>query len=158
MTAWDDEFFDLSAGSGVTTSVAFLQNTSDTEKRGCTLVRTIIAITLMPNTPGAVSGVTRVRMGIQMVSDDSFAANAMADPQIAADSPVQGWLWRGHELVIDETLATGMPQFVQVNVDLRAQRKCDRSQAVLSVHNESLEGTAFTLRFVGMIRALYKLP
>ena len=138
--------------------MAFLQNTTDTEKRGCTLIRTIMSMTLMPNSPGVVSGVTRVRMGIQMVSDDAFAANSMADPENAADYPVQGWLWRGHELVVDETLATGVVPFVAVKIDLRAQRKCDRSQAVLSVNNETLEGTAFTLRFVGMIRALYKLP
>jgi len=133
-------------------------NVADTEKRGCTLVRTVVGLCLRAASPGVVSGQQRVTIGIALVSDDAFSASAVPDVEDAADFPVQGWLWREVRLVYDETLATGIINPVEVRLDLRAARKLDRSSMVLLMSNENLEGTGFDVRVLGLIRSLYKLP
>ena len=160
-TAWDDRLLLGSAidvPAGGRSSLQLALNVSDPEKRGCTVVRIIMDLVVWPIPPGAVSGVDLLSMGVQMVSDDAFAAGAMADPEDDADFPVTGWLYRGVFLVRDETLATGIGDFTVVQKDLRVQRKMDRGTLVLTVHNTGLEGTFFTIRTTGIVRVLYKLP
>ena len=158
LTAWDDTFFDLVVASGATSSVALVNNVADPEKRGCTLVRMILDFEFIASAPGVFSGVQRVSAGIMVVSDDAFVGNVMPNPEDASDYPVGGWLWRTQKQVRDETNATGPVPRIGMEKDLRAMRKLDRAQLVLTVHNESVEGSSFTVGFVGLIRCLYKLP
>ena len=97
--------------------------------------------------------------GIQCVSGDSLVAGAVADPNQDTDYPVTGWLGRGRELVLSETLATqGSPVVARLDRDLHVMRKMDRSALVFSISNVSIEGLGFDVRMVGIIRCLYKMP
>ncbi len=159
LTAWDDQLVtSLSVTSGAENSFLLTENVSDTEKRGCTIVRIILALELLPSVPGNVSGVQTVSMGIGATSDDAFAAGALPNAEVDTDFPVMGWLWRGKYLVRDETLATGIVPFPRIDADLRSQRKIDRSSVFVILQNTPVQGTAFNILVSGMVRVLYKLP
>ena len=97
-------------------------------------------------------------MGIGMSSDDAFTANALADVNTDSDFPMGGWLWRDMVMVMDETLGSGVTPYIEVRVDLRAQRKLDRASVFLARSNTAQEGTNFSVEMTAFIRMLYKLP
>ena len=158
MTAWDDTFVDVTASSGADTTQLLVGNVADPEKRGCTLVRMLIRLWVNQSTPGVVSGIQALTMGIGLSSDDAFTANALPEVQVADDFPQTGWLFRDQVLVLDETLATGVFAAISVREDVRSQRKLDRASAYIRISNVAVEGTSFSVRCKGLIRALYKLP
>ena len=139
---------------------AFLlaEDVADPEKRGCTIVRMLLGLSLSAATPGVVSGSMRITMGISMVSDDAFVAAALPEADTTADFPVSGWLYRDEYRIVDETLASGVIMLTRVEKDLRTQRKMDRSSLVFQLESNLAEGTAFDVRCTGIVRALYKLP
>ena len=150
----------FSVSSGSTSEVGLVDDTADPEKRGCTLIRLIMDFWMFPSIPGAVSGRQVVTMGIGVVSDDAFAAGSsgLPNPEVDGDYPVGGWLWRHKVPIFDETLATTGPLVIRIKEDLRAMRKLDRSTVALMMKSVSNEGTSFTVQWMGIIRALYKLP
>ena len=160
LTAWDDFRMNNSTADGAFATFALMNNIADPEKRGCTLIRMILDFVLFPATPGAVSGRQLYSMGIGVVSDDAFSAGAtgLPNPEVDSDYPVGGWLWRKTVAVFDETLATGHVPPVQIQADLRAMRKLDRSTLAFMLFNGTGEGTPFAVQRIGQIRCLYKLP
>ena len=157
-TAWNDELFNVTLGAGLGDEFLIFQDSADSEKRGCTMGRTIIGFDILPADPGVGSGSQRVSLGIALASDDAFAAGALADPETQSDYPVGGWLWRWSGVVRDETLGVGPMVYPRLDLDLRAMRKLDRTSVYMALKNDNLEGTAFTIRLAGLIRILYKLP
>ena len=159
-TAWDDNRFNFGLGSGTFANIALVDDVADPEKRGCTLVRTIIDLQVFASDPGVASGRQLVDFGIGLVSDDAFTAGAtgMPNPEVESDYPVGGWLWRKTFAVFDETLATGHVPPVEIKADLRAMRKMDRSTVAFMLSNGVGEGTPFAIQIVGLMRILYKLP
>ena len=135
------------------------QNVADPEKRGCTLVRTLVKLVGAPAAPGATEGIMRVSFGIAMASDDAFVGGALPDVQTADDFPVGGWLWREPMFINDMVAnASNMGVMAELKVDLRSQRKLDRVSLYLHGFNELVQGTGFLVRVMGLIRCLYKLP
>ena len=157
-TAWDDQQFQLTVADNSSQPLLLAENVGDAEHRGCTVVRMIIHLGFNCAIPGLVSGQAIQHVGIGLVSDDAFVANALPDPETDADFPVSGWLWRDAFVYISETLATGMPEVVRIFRDLRVMRKLDRSSLVFMWHNNGIEGNGFTMQVTGIIRVLYKLP
>ena len=158
-TSWDDKLLDdiLTSGAGFS-NLELMLNVADTEKRGMTVVRIIMGLALFDNVSNA-SGQSLVDWGLQCVSGDALAAGGLADPNQDNDFPVAGWLARGRESVLAETLAVqGTPAITRLDRDLRVMRKVERSSLVFSIQNVSSEGTAFNVRVTGIIRVLYKLP
>ena len=158
LTAWDDTSVDFQTADGARSAQLLVGNVADPEKRGCTLIRTLLALQLTPAVPGGTAGVTRVRVGVMLVSDDSFSADAMPDVEQDADFPIAGWVYRDHFLVLNHTTTAGPPHIVEIRRDLRSQRKMDRSTVTIQMHNDSISGAAFTTRLIGLVRNLYKLP
>ena len=157
-TAWNDELFNFTLVAASSSQFLVVQDVSDPEKRGCTLIRTLLDFAVLAETPGAVSGSSKVSLGLALASDDAFVGGSLPDPEVQADYPVDGWLWRWSGIIIDETLATGHVPPRYIKEDLRAARKMDRSSVYMAITNDLLEGTAFTVRIIGIIRMLYKLP
>ena len=139
-------------------NIELLKAVSDPEKRGCTLVRTIIKLAFRETPPGVASGSQIIDVGIGLVSVDARVAGALPDPAAAGDFPVTGWIYRSRVLVPAEALGTGYVQPVIIQEDLRSQRKLDRADPVLIVDSTTDEGAELTVRIVGIIRMLYKLP
>ena len=158
MTAWDDEIINFDTATGSRASFLLMQNVADPEKRGCTLIRVIMGLTLAASSPGSVSGQQKVSCGLFLVSDDAFVASAIPDVDVAADYPMGGYMWRSQYLVQDETLATGPIAPVRIDLDLHAARKVDRASVTMTWTNEPVEGSTFSVRTLGIIRCLYKLP
>ena len=52
-------------------SVELLDNVSDAEKRGCTVIRTLVHLWLTPVAGTIVNGSQRLNAGIQLSSDDA---------------------------------------------------------------------------------------
>ena len=74
-TAWDDKLVNFSLANGAgTAAIELVTNVSDTEKRGCTLVRLLLDLSFWANPPGTVSGVQLFDTGIGLVSDDARLA------------------------------------------------------------------------------------
>ena len=158
-TAWDDQLILSTALSdGVTGSVILAENVGDSEHRGCTIVRMLIGMQFMPINPGGINGQMAVTIGIGLASDDAFSAGALPDPEVDADFPVAGWMYRDRFVVGNLTPGAGPYLVLRVEKDLRAQRKLDRSTPFMSVRPDLVNGSAFSIIESGIIRILYKLP
>ena len=157
---WADKLFNLSINSGATGNGDLSAEFTANETAGLTVVRMILCYTVMANPPGGASGVQAVDIGVGIFEAEAFAADVLPDVNSEADYPRGGWLFRCRHAVVDELTATGVVAHQEVNRDVRSQRRLggpDVSLAVL-VENTPLEGTAFTVRMVGVIRTLYLLP
>ena len=160
LTAWDDVMMDLTVNSGADSILLLANNVADPEKRGCTVIRVLVHLWLNPVTPGVVSGQQMVTTAMGLASDDAFVAGTtgLANPEDPQDFPVAGWMYRDRWLVLDETLGSGIVAPVEIMRDLRVSRKLDRASLYFHVNNAPAEGTAFNIRWRGIIRVLYKLP
>ena len=157
-TAWDDQTItSLTASSGASQEVLLIENVADSEKRGCTLVRTLVRLTAMPSSITSVNGIQLVHFGIGLTSDDAFAAGALPDVEIDDDYPVAGWVWRDSVYVRDSTVASA-GQIVRLEAELQSQRRLDRSSVFLTFSNVPVQGTPFAVSVGGIVRMLYKLP
>ncbi len=137
-----------------------LVNVADADKRGMTVIRTLIHLFFQSQIVTTVNGSQSLFMGIQLASEDAFAAMAVPDPNNATEYPIGGWLYRDRVIVTQSAagvfLAIGGT--VELRHDLRSQRKLDRSEMIFSVENNAFGGTAFPVDVGGIIRVLYKLP
>ena len=66
-TAWDDQIIvgTTITNAASTTGLLLVENVADPEKRGCTVVRIIVHIYIMPAVPGNTSGVQAVSLGMR---------------------------------------------------------------------------------------------
>ena len=133
------------------------ENVADPEKRGCTLIRTIIGMSFLPNVPGAISSRINVTFAIALASDDAFAAGSLPDPEVDDDFPVGGWLYRTR-FPVSDGVGEPVPMPFRIEADLRMARKLDRSTIYMSMHSSVDQGAGFVTAVNGMVRCLYKLP
>ena len=161
-TSWSDTLVSFTVASSAAGGAELMgTGLADTqEKRGYTLARTIVCLAFMPAVPWGTTGVQRIQMGILVASNDATAAGALADPNDAVDYPTQGWVWRDEACVVNQSVGSpvGIIPAVVMNRDIRAQRKLDRSSLSYRLFNSAVDGTATTVRVVGLIRNLYRLP
>ena len=132
-------------------------NVSDTEKRGCTIARTIMHLWFWPSSPGGANGIMLVDLGLSVVSDDALTAAAVPEADTSGDFPLTGWLYRD-EIAIIDSIDSNDNSPVELFKDLRTQRKMDRAALVLHVEGNSGTGTAFNVQVRGLVRTLYRLP
>ena len=157
---WTDKLFDANMSVGTTMKVDLSVEFTANETAGLTLVRTIMCYTLRPNNPGAVSGHQTVDIGIGVFEAEAFAADVLPDVDSEADYPRGGWLYRCRHDVQDELTATGVVPRLEVNKDIRAQRRMGGPDIALGFlgENSNGEGTSFSCRLVGIVRTLWLLP
>ena len=135
-----------------------LVNVSDADKRGLTVVRMLIHLWYTSTAGGPVDGSMRLFQGIQLASEDAFAAMALPDPNNSTEYPIGGWMYRDMIVCTESALGVLRNNPVELWRDLRSQRKLDRSEMVFSVENNAGGGTTFSVDVQGLIRVLYKLP
>ena len=92
----------------------------DPEKRGYTLIRTIIDLWFAPSGPAGIYGFMACDVGIGLVSADARVADALPDPGASGDYPVTGWIWRSRVVVqgYGGTEEAAVP--TRINLDLRS--------------------------------------
>ena len=122
-----------------------------------TLLRTIVGINIGLTIHDAGEGSQLVSVGIGIASQEAFAAGlgALSDPELDADFPTRGWIWRSRYRVFG--FAADQPAvFTQrVDLDLRSQRKLERGESFMIATNEDVEGTSSPITIHGLIRQLW---
>ena len=123
-----------------------------------TLVRLVVHLNMFPDDiPTAGETIQSIALGIQTVSAEAFAAAVMPDPDVAADVPALGWLWRDNVGEFTQTTNSVIDSYhyPEIKYDGRAARKVDRGVVALTVQKTIIVGVAHDLRMVGIVRALY---
>ncbi len=157
-TAWEDTFVAQSLANNARLDQDLLVNVSDADKRGMTVVRILVHLYFTSTAGTPVDGIQKLSMGIQLSSEDAFAANAVPDPNNVTEYPIGGWLYRDVVVVAEAASGIHINPPAEIRLDLRSQRKLDRSEMMYSVENNALGGTNFSVDANGFIRVLYKLP
>jgi len=120
-----------------------------TEKKGITLVRTIIDINVQAGTTGAN---LELFLGISLISEDSFVAASLPDP--LDDDEQAGWLYR-KTVGLAASVLFDHSQTVQVVADIHAMRKYPGEDFLLCLTLER-DAAAGSLNVFGQVRLLYK--
>jgi len=154
--AWEDTLINEAATSGFGDEVDLVGDLSQQDRRGITVVRLVIDLSILPTITSGVIGSQIFDLGIGVASEDAFVAGALPDVNVATDRPPRGWLWKTRVVVTDDTTTTMNP--VRVMGDIRAKRRVDAGILFLRTLNTNLSGTAFAVNMAGLIRTVYLLP
>ena len=155
-TAWVDTAVDATTGNGTQSALDLMQTIDEDESLGMTVTRMLLCLALVPSPLGTVNGVQSFDVGIARQSREAREAGADPEPNDPTDHPLGGWLYRCRFAVLDDP-TPGYP-IPQVMVNLKTQRKIDRGVITMFLANNTVQGTAFTVRAIGSVRMLVKLP
>ncbi len=155
-TTWADTIIDTVITNGSEDIRSIMGSFDPDERRGMTITRILMCLYLIPSPNGAVVGVQLADVAIGNASQEAFAAGVVPNPQTAGEFPQRGWLYRCRHAVVDDS-TPGYPSPV-IREDLHAQRKIDTGEPYLVITNNTAEGVAFSIRVIGTIRMLLKLP
>ena len=153
-TAWQDSLVNFDIASGAQSVSSLLGDWIPSDTRGATLVRTILCYSLYPSTPQQGAAEQVLDVGIGVTGQEAFGASVVPDPNTSGDEPQLGWIYRCRHLIHDVTVA---PVPREINKDIRAMRKINDGELYLVINNGPVRGTAFNVRFIGIIRVLVKL-
>ena len=152
---WDDNLIDLAITSTATIETELMTALSGQQRRGITIVRTIIELGITPSPTSGVVGTQSVDIGIGVIAETASLAGA-PDVRVASHRPARGWIMRTRCVVIDD--ATTVPAMSECKMDLRTKRKVDDGKPFIGIGNSARTGSAFTVHVSGIIRLLYLLP
>ena len=117
------------------------------ERKGATLVRTLIDLYVMAVTAG--TGGT-CGLGISMVNLDGHAASALPEADSASDQP--GWIWRTVVPVFTDTV-NAFANATHIKEDIKSRRKYAGDDMLIDLIIDNVTGsTSFNVD--GMIRLL----
>ena len=149
------EWFDTNVNSGVVPGSQFqddlTRNVVNDEKKGMTLVRTLIHIEMLAITAGFGS---IVALGIVAITRDAFGAVSIPNPSDELDKP--GWLWRINATGVYTAVVSDRSSTTVVDLDLKMQRKLRGEEDLLVLVGEVAAGGVSTINFDGYIRMLFK--
>ena len=156
--AWHDLEFATTIANGTQVFSDLLQNLPATEQMGCTITRIITRLSYSPVVTIGADGAQVISVGICIVSEESFNASVLPDPDVNADDPVTGWLLKTQRpvrvMLSPDDVLHGV-----IHEDLRAQRKMgNRAKLVIITNSTADEATSFDVRVVGIVRTLCLLP
>ncbi len=121
------------------------------EKKGLTLVRTIIEMSYIAVTAGTGSS---VHAGIYLVEDDALSAGAFAEPGDSGDDA--GWVWRLMNKPVYTSVSNDSSQQTLIKADIRAMRKYPGEDYSMAMIIEVPAGGNSTINTNGMVRMLFK--
>ncbi len=159
-TLWIDSFVDIQNTSGGTPIVRTLMGTfssDDTRLGGMTLLRTIIGLHVAHLIHDSGEGSQDVSLGIGVASQQAFALGqaAIPDPQVEADFPPRGWVWRARYRTYGFAADQAAVFDNRVDKDVRSRRKLDNGICYLTTQNTPDQGTSGTTNVLGLIRQLW---
>ena len=157
---WIDTFITFQLVDGGQTNLFLDQGRTQQELRGCTIDRILIHLQAAP-TEQQVEGITRLALGIGLVSRESFTAGSLPDANENTDKPLGGWMWRDSLMVAesDQILTeSGVRVITEIRADIRSGRKFGEGRCYLSAHNILVASSAVTVQVAGLIRLHCLLP
>ncbi len=152
---WEDTAISVNVVDNGDTVLSLVGGLSEDERRGMTIVRTIVDLQLSPDPTSGVTGSMFVDLAIGMANQQAFTAGSgsLPDPAINSERPPRGWIWKTRTAVIDDATQLGALTFV--SGDFRSKRKVDAGIPYLHIAPDARTGTAFTVNVTGLIRLLY---
>jgi len=126
-----------------------------------TAVRLVIRLQCVPqNLSDDIDGGTTISFGIGVSALEAFTALVLPDPEIDADVPARGWLWKSVMLAVANSV-TGPPAHdvyfgTTLEADVRAMRKVDRGVLYLSMRStdNAVSGSYLPTAVIGLVRVL----
>ena len=155
LTTWIDTIVNSAVTTGTQERIDMMGTFDVDERRGMTVMRLLLCLYLAPNPLGAVNGIVVMNMGIEVVSQEGFGAGVVPDPGSATEFPLRGWLYRCQHAVLDDP-TPGYPTPV-IREDLHAMRRLDTGSVIMVLDAATVQGTAFNIRVMGLMRMLVKL-
>jgi len=154
---WEDTGVAMSLSVGSTASkLSLVSSIVDTRYNQMTLLRTIIGLDVARFTHDSGEGSEQVSLGIGIASPEAFnTALALSDPEVDADFPTRGWIWRGRYRIYG--FAADQPAVfnARVDLDLRSMRKLENGIMYFAAQSSTVEGTSSLSRVSGLIRQLW---
>ena len=134
---WIDTNIDENTASGTQDMTDLTTLMVDDEKKGATLVRTILHLDMILTAAGT-GGL--MALGLVMVDDDAMSAGAVPEANSAGEQP--GWIFRSQR-VISTTDPNDSSQFLKWDLDIRARRKLtgENSNLLLIINAGSLSAS-----------------
>ena len=140
---------DNALASGSQTNIALLSNLDAANRRGSTITRIILRVTMYTDT---VTTDGFLAFGIILLNNDAVAAGAFPDPNDAADNA--DWIMRDVLTTRMQSVSDGS-QAARGNYDLRAQRLTRSAQDILHM---VVNADGVGLEFHVYARILVRLP
>ena len=148
---WFDTIVDFTLAGNGTTLVSLDSNIIQAVKKGLTVVRTIIDLTVQPQ--GTGTGGT-LSAGIAMYHGDAVAAGATPDPEDPNEQGGYLWRWAGSAYV---SVLNDRSQATKLVYDIKAKRKFpSEDHELIFIFNQDVG--AFTHNVDGLIRVLCLKP
>ena len=156
-TVWADTRTTASVASGAQLLVSLMVSLPNLEARfnQLTLLRTIVRMDLAATVRDTGEGDQVVDFGIGIASQDAFAAGAVSDPNVGADYPIRGWIWRSMYRVYGVAIDDQNVDVIRIDMDLRGKRKLENGEAFLVVNNAVNQGVAQAVQPTALIRQLW---
>ncbi len=132
-----------------------------TQRRGLTVTRTLIHMAFLTTSEGGTDGINQMACGIGVVSQESFTAGTLPDPETEDDKPVLGWLWKDIYTTRETIQGTDLVApgyFTEVKVDIGARRMIDTGVLWMAATNTTIAGTGHAVQVSGIVRTLFLLP
>jgi len=128
--------------------------------KGMTLIRVLGKITITPVTPSGALGTQLVSAGIGIIGVEALTAGgaAVPSPEVADERPSTGWMWREQIVSQDAAGDPASMTWPQFDFDIRTGRKLMYGIPTWVISNFDVVGTSFAVRYVGIVRALFKRP
>jgi len=158
-TQWQDNIINQGFATGAGVFESLVASFTAPDKRGMTLIRTLVRLQAFSNTVAGAYGVQRLNIGIGVASQEAFALGltALSDPQTESNEPTRGWTYRTQVLVAQNGVSSPVLSDPVV-ADVRGMRKLENGELFLTMFNDNVVGTSFTVEVHGLIRCLFKLP
>jgi len=155
--AWNTQRFQSQLTTGVTQVTDLLANLVDLDT--LTAIRMVGRLFFGSTSVSATdAGQILLDMGVGVTSLEAFDAPTVPDPNVDADVPTVGWLWRD-SLLLQRENTSGSVEFntePETQFDIWAARKVDRGKLFLATHVTLIGGSFGATRMVGIIRVLCK--
>jgi len=145
---WFDFEINVTAVASQLVPVNLTANLQDDEKKGMTLLRTILHLELLTPTVGTGG---KLAMGLLMVEDDALAAAALPEPEDNIQKPA--WTWKAIRS-FHTSVANDRAQITQIDADLRGRRRFPASGFDFVLLLKNFSGTV-NCNIDGHVRLLF---
>ena len=150
-TEWFDLTVNQTVAAGDQNSNDLTINMADVEKKGATLVRTLVQLYCAAVTVGTGSVLS---LGIAMLNEDAAAAGSI--PEADSDTDKPGWVFRTVVPVFTDT-ANRFANLTVIKEDLRSRRRFQGSSDQIELILDNFAGSS-AINVDGLIRLLIMKP
>ena len=144
---WNDTGINRTIAASAQTIDILDADVIDDLRKGLTLVRLIVKLTLMAITAGTG---TALSLGFYVAEDDAVSAAAVADPEDGGENP--GWIHRAIQIPVFTSTVNDYSQARHIDIDTTAKRRyMDDTNLIMVI---TLNAGASSINVDGHVRQL----